>query len=122
MFLSTQFFRRLPVPMVLRTAIQPQSMGSRRHLGCHSASITKIHRATFSRVYPTILVLPDGSSIRIRYHEPRKIIKLPLDLSKLSEEEKRLRLERRKPRQKLQVMEDIEDSFDASQYLNLINK
>lgn len=45
-------------------------------LSSSTASITKIHRATFARPYPTVLVLADGSSINIKYHEPRKIIKV----------------------------------------------
>ncbi|CAH4019598.1 unnamed protein product [Pieris brassicae] len=51
-------------------------------------------------MYPTKVVLPNGASINIRYNEPRKIIKLPLDLSLLSDEEKKIRLDRRKPKKK----------------------
>lgn len=47
-------------------------------LSSSTACITKIHRATFARPYPTVLVLADGSSINIKYHEPRKIIKVNL--------------------------------------------
>lgn len=47
-----------------------------RCLSSVSASITKIHRQTYTRTYPTIVVLSDGSTINIRYHEPRKIIKV----------------------------------------------
>lgn len=47
-----------------------------RQLSSSTVAITKIHRAIYQRMYPTALVLPDGSSINIRYHEPRKIIKV----------------------------------------------
>lgn len=47
-----------------------------RCLSSVSASITKVHRQTYTRTYPTIVVLSDGSTINIRYHEPRKIIKV----------------------------------------------
>ncbi|GBP15160.1 39S ribosomal protein L55, mitochondrial [Eumeta japonica] len=64
-------------------------------------------------MYPTKVVLPDGSSIVVRYHEPRKIIKLPLNLAELSEEEKKIRLEKRKPKQKVKIIDDLEDNYNA---------
>jgi len=81
-----------------------------------SASITKVHRATFARTYPTIVVLPNGSTINIRYHEPRQIIRLPLDLSTLTDAERKGRLEKRKPRQKIRIEEDLEDTFNSNKY------
>lgn len=47
-----------------------------RNVSSSTAAITKVHRAIYARTYPTILVNPDGSSVNIRYHEPRKIIKV----------------------------------------------
>ncbi|XP_037027140.1 39S ribosomal protein L55, mitochondrial [Bradysia coprophila] len=87
-----------------------------------SASVTKIHRTKFTRTYPTILVKPDGSSINIRYQEPRQIIRLPLDLSTLTEAERKARMEKRKPRQKIVVQEELEDSFNSNRYLKFIKK
>ena len=43
-------------------------------INSHVASISKIKRSVYARTYPTILVMEDGSSIHIRYHEPREII------------------------------------------------
>ncbi|XP_013771950.1 39S ribosomal protein L55, mitochondrial-like [Limulus polyphemus] len=83
------------------------------------ASTTKVHRLIYKRLYPTVLVLPDGSTVNIRYHEPRKIIKLPLDMNSLTEEEQKQRLARRKPKEKLVVEEEIEDSFDANKYIKM---
>uniref|UniRef100_A0A6V7LQX9 39S ribosomal protein L55, mitochondrial n=1 Tax=Bracon brevicornis TaxID=1563983 RepID=A0A6V7LQX9_9HYME len=88
-----------------------------RELNCWTAAITKKHRKIYERTYPTVLIHPDGSSTDVQYHEPLKIIKLPLDLSTLSEAEKKIRLERRKPKTKVKIEEDIEDNFDASKYL-----
>ncbi|XP_067008115.1 large ribosomal subunit protein mL55 isoform X2 [Anabrus simplex] len=93
-----------------------------RYLNSHTADICKTHRLTYARTYPTVVVAPDGSSINIRYNEPRAIIKLPLDLSTLSELERKLRIERRKPKEKLKIEEDIEDDFDANKYIHLIKK
>ncbi|XP_023704048.1 39S ribosomal protein L55, mitochondrial [Cryptotermes secundus] len=93
-----------------------------RCLNSKTASITKVHRKMYTRMYPTAVILPDGSSITIRYHEPRSIIKLPLDLSTVSEAERMARLQRRKPKKKVQIVEDIEDSFDPRQYVRLLKK
>ncbi|PZC85324.1 hypothetical protein B5X24_HaOG201820 [Helicoverpa armigera] len=86
------------------------------------ASVTKIHRDLYSRMYPTQVVLPDGASINIRYHEPRKVIKLPLDLSQLTEEERKMRLEKRKPKKKVKITDDIQDNFNAKKYLKYMKK
>lgn len=45
-----------------------------RHLSSSSAFITRPHRLKYLLHYPTTVVLPDGSSIEVRYPEPRKII------------------------------------------------
>lgn len=47
-----------------------------RYLNAWSASITRPHRLTYKRLYPTLIVNPDGSTINVRYHEPRQIIKV----------------------------------------------
>ncbi|XP_032511003.1 large ribosomal subunit protein mL55 [Danaus plexippus] len=104
----------------LRSAIS--NCCSKRNLNNNVASITKIHREIYTRMYPTKVVLPNGASINIRYHEPRKIIRLPLDLSSLSEEEKKLRLEKRKPKRKVKISDTIEDNFNAKKYLKYLKK
>ena len=40
------------------------------------AAVTKTNRNLYVRTYPTLLVHPDGSTITIRYPEPRKVIKV----------------------------------------------
>lgn len=93
-----------------------------RHVSSSTAIVTKIHRQNYARDYQTILVNPDGSSINIRYHEPRKIIRLPLDLSLLSEAERKARVEKRKPKTRVKIEEDIKDNFSANKYLKYMKK
>ena len=47
---------------------------------------------------------------------------MPLDLSTLNESEKQKRLEMRKPKRKLKIEEEIEDSFDSNSYSHLWKK
>uniref|UniRef100_A0AAG5CSM3 39S ribosomal protein L55, mitochondrial n=1 Tax=Anopheles atroparvus TaxID=41427 RepID=A0AAG5CSM3_ANOAO len=69
-----------------------------------------------------MMVLPNGATININYHEPRRIIKLPLDLSLLSEAERKSRIEKRKPKQKIRIEDDVEDTFNANKYLKYMKK
>lgn len=115
-----------------------------RYLNSKAASITRPHRPTYARLYPTLLVRPDGSTITIRYHEPRQIIKvkipffmdcffsynhrfhscfqLPPREDELSEAERKAREARRKPKQKVVFEDDIEDDFDSNKYLKYLQK
>ena len=43
------------------------------------ASVTRTKRMVYPRTYPTLLVYPDGSTITIRYKEPRRIIKVQIN-------------------------------------------
>ncbi|GIY00993.1 39S ribosomal protein L55, mitochondrial [Caerostris extrusa] len=86
------------------------------------ASIVKIGREKYCRMYLTTLVNPDGSSITIRYHEPRRIIKLPMDVSQLTPEELQKHLNRRKEEEKVVVEEIIDDGFDVNRYSYLWKK
>ncbi|XP_017480070.1 PREDICTED: 39S ribosomal protein L55, mitochondrial [Rhagoletis zephyria] len=93
-----------------------------RHISSATAAVTRLHRSVYRRMYPTVVVQPDGSTINIRYQEPRKIIKLPLDLSTLSEAERKARLEARKPRKKVKIQDEVEDTFNAKKYMKYIKK
>ncbi|ODM94890.1 39S ribosomal protein L55, mitochondrial [Orchesella cincta] len=87
------------------------------------ASICKIGRLQYLRHYPTLVVNPDGSTFTIRYKEPRQIIKLPVDLSTVSEVEKLKHLERRRAKTRVSLEEDFDDvDFDSSKYLKLVKK
>lgn len=47
---------------------------------------------------------------------------LPLDLNTISEEERKRRIEARKPKQKVKIVEELNDSFDRSKYLKYFKK
>lgn len=49
-----------------------------RRISSATTSITRPHRLLYTREYPVVVVLPDGSSINIRYPEPRQIITVSL--------------------------------------------
>lgn len=48
----------------------------KRNVSSATAGITKTHRLLYCRVYPTTVVQPDGSTITVRYHEPRQIVQV----------------------------------------------
>ncbi|XP_075148298.1 mitochondrial ribosomal protein L55 [Haematobia irritans] len=102
--------------------IPPAILQQIRHISSASTAVTRLHRSVYARQYPTVVVLPDGSTINVRYGEPRKIIKLPLDLSTLTEAERKARLEARKPRRKINIVEEVEDNFNAKKYMKYIKK
>lgn len=89
-----------------------------RNLNCWTAAITKKHRKLYLNTFPVYLVLPDGSSINIDYEEPRRIITLPLNLDNVSEEERQIRLGKRKTIVKTKIIEEYQDDFDETQFYN----
>ncbi|XP_043249564.1 39S ribosomal protein L55, mitochondrial [Colletes gigas] len=95
------------------------ALSIRRNLNCWTAAITKKHRKIYMRTYPTHLILSDGSSINIEYDVPRMIIKLPLDMDTISEEQRKIRVAARKPLSKIEVLEEIDDNFDEFEYIRM---
>ncbi|KAK6750218.1 hypothetical protein RB195_002297 [Necator americanus] len=81
------------------------------------ACLGKICRTQYLRHYPVKLIRPDGSSVEIRYLEPRAVVRLPVDVNTLSDDEKRQRLAARKPKTMKIVQEQIDDNFDATEYM-----
>lgn len=61
-------------------------------LNSFRASIGKISRPVYARMYPVKLVKEDGSSINIMYHEPISIIKVSFNIDNLDETERKRRL------------------------------
>ena len=70
-----------------------------------SSSLTRIKKSVYPRVYKVRLQQPDGSTYTIRYHEPRELIRLPVDPRNLTDEEKQARLNRLKPEKEIEVHE-----------------
>lgn len=70
--LSLQLLLQKPVQFVASSLVHQPF----RCLNSNTASITKVHRKMYAQLYPTTVILSDGSSFSIRYHEPRKIIKV----------------------------------------------
>ncbi|KHJ48833.1 hypothetical protein D918_01138 [Trichuris suis] len=89
---------------------------------CYMASLGKVKRKIYRRLYPVMMVLPDGSAIMVRYNEPRQIIKLPVDLSTLSEAERRERLAARRPTKKGEANADLSTSYSHKNYAFLWKK
>uniref|UniRef100_A0A8C3YRA1 Mitochondrial ribosomal protein L55 n=1 Tax=Catagonus wagneri TaxID=51154 RepID=A0A8C3YRA1_9CETA len=81
------------------------------------ASLTRLHRQTYARLYPVLLVKQDGSTIHIRYMEPRRILTMPVDLDSLSQEERRARFRKREAKFKEKKEEpELSDDFHVEQY------
>lgn len=90
---------------------------------CNRASLTRVHRQTYARLYPILLVKQDGSTIHIRYPEPRRMLTMPLDLDSLSPEERRARFRKREGRLKEKEEEpELGDDFDVVQYKQFWSK
>ncbi|XP_055395923.1 large ribosomal subunit protein mL55 isoform X1 [Bubalus kerabau] len=84
---------------------------------CNRASLTRVHRQTYARLYPILLVKQDGSTIHIRYPEPRRMLTMPVDLDSLSPEERRARFRKREGQLKEKKEEpELADDFDVEQY------
>ncbi|KAK6036026.1 hypothetical protein COOONC_26469 [Cooperia oncophora] len=109
---SRQFFRQFLIPTSSCSSAIVQERGN-----AWRACLGKISRSQYLRHYPVTLIRPDGSTLEIRYLEPRGVVQLPVDLNALTEEERRHRLAARKPKTKKIVQESIDDNFDPHEYM-----
>lgn len=51
----------------------PPLAASARH-NSNRAAISHLHRQLYGRLYPVLLVKTDGSTVRLRYKEPKRIL------------------------------------------------
>lgn len=83
------------------------------------SQVYKANRTLFARLYPTTLVFKDGSTITVRFHEPRQIIKMPLTLEDCHSQSSKVSWQLRR---RLLVTEQVgrdQDvvKFDAKKYI-----
>ncbi|XP_055661242.1 39S ribosomal protein L55, mitochondrial isoform X2 [Falco peregrinus] len=80
------------------------------------AAASQALRQLYGRLYPVLLVKTDGSTIHLRYKEPKKILMLPLDSSTLPEAERKARLRRQFPSRAKAKPEETFEAIDMETY------
>ncbi|NXL87465.1 RM55 protein, partial [Alectura lathami] len=103
------------------SALRPDAIARCLHTACghnssNRTSVSHLRRRVYGRLYPLLLVRTDGSTVHVRYKEPKKILMLPLDSSTLPEAERKARLRRQFP-SKFQVRkEEAFEELDMEKY------
>ncbi|KAM9649561.1 large ribosomal subunit protein mL55 isoform 1-T3 [Morphnus guianensis] len=85
-------------------------------LNSNRAAVSHLRRQLYGRLYPILLVKTDGSTVRLRYKEPKRILMLPLDSSTLPEAERKARLRRQFPSRPKAGPEETFEGIDLSTY------
>lgn len=102
---------------ILRNSLSRSCFEQKRSFNSNRAVVTRVKRNLFSRLFPTTLVNPDGSTVRIKYPTPRILVKLPLDFTKLdSEMQRKIRL-LRQPTGVKEKKQEIKVAFDPLKYV-----
>ncbi|NWR78778.1 RM55 protein, partial [Centropus unirufus] len=79
-------------------------------------AISHLHRQQYGRLYPVLLVHTDGSTIRLRYKEPKRIVMLPLDSNTLPDAERKARLRKQFPAKPRAKIEETFQDIDLDTY------
>ncbi|NXE26202.1 RM55 protein, partial [Ardeotis kori] len=122
---------RLLPPPIIATSVRRNS---------NRTSISHLHRQLYGRLYPVLLVKTDGSTVRLRYKEPKRILmvrrgrrgegglgarrgshalrppQLPLDSNTLPEAERKARLRRQFPSKPKAMAEETFEGIDLDTY------
>ncbi|XP_069634473.1 large ribosomal subunit protein mL55 isoform X2 [Haliaeetus albicilla] len=85
-------------------------------LNSNRAAVSHLRRQLYGRLYPILLVKTDGSTVRLRYKEPKRILMLPLDSNTLPEAERKARLRRQFPSRPKAVPEETFEGIDLTTY------
>ncbi|XP_021244022.1 39S ribosomal protein L55, mitochondrial isoform X2 [Numida meleagris] len=103
------------------SALRPHAVPRSLHTACslhnsNRTSVTHLRRQVYGRLYPLLLVRTDGSTVHIRYKEPKKILMLPVDSSTLPEAERKARLRRQFPSKLRARQEEALEELDLEKY------
>lgn len=93
-----------------------------RCFNSNAFKLTMIKRPRYLRMYPTLMVYKDGSTVTVRQSEPRAIIKIPLLYEECkTDDERQAWMTRRKPIERITIDEDETDvKYDANKYLKIL--
>ncbi|XP_041345374.1 39S ribosomal protein L55, mitochondrial isoform X2 [Pyrgilauda ruficollis] len=101
--------------LLLRAAARPPLAASARS-NSNRAAIGHLQRQRYGRLYPLLLVGTDGSTVRLRYGEPKRILMMPLDSNTLPEAERKARLRRHFPSKPKAKEEETFEGIDLDTY------